>query len=120
MVKVMPMSIQMESGYIPRPNKAQRMRLAREHRGLDTKEFAYEIGVSRQSVMAYERGAQNARPVVLRMWSMATGVSFHWLETGEETTPPSDDDGAGLPSRLRESNPRPIHYESMPFSLVAA
>ena len=96
------------------------MRLAREHRGLDTKDFADEIGVSRQSVMAYERGAQNARPVVMRMWAMATGVDLHWLETGDENTPSPDGDGASAESRLRESNPRPIHYKPSPLSLVAA
>lgn len=105
------MSIDVSHGYIPRPNKAQRMRLAREHRGLDTKAFADEIGVSRQSVMAYERGAQNARPVVMRMWAMATGVDLDWLETGQETTPPPSGDGAEISERPRRgSNPRPTAY----------
>lgn len=108
MSKVFTMTTMVEFGSIPMPNAWQRLRLARETTGLDTKDFAEEIGVSRQSIMAYERGAQSPRPVVLRMISLRTGVSLTWLETGEAPSP--DGDGAGS-SPQAESNRRPSYYK---------
>lgn len=112
MVIVVTMSANLETGLIPWPKLNQRLRLAREETALDTKVFAEEIGVSRQTVLAYERGAYKPRPVVLKMWAMRTGVDLHWLETGEAPSP-GGGEGAGVAeSRLSESNRRPIHYRS--------
>lgn len=108
-------------GIVPRLTLGQRLRVAREHLGVEQQELAEIMGTSRQTVSAVERGINHPRQLLVRAWSMATGVSLHWIETGQDETPSPDGDGAGLPvSRLRESNPRPIHYESTPFSLVAA
>ena len=106
-------------GIIPRPTLGQRLRIARELTGLEQQEFAKQIGTSRQTVGAAERGATTPRLVVIRAWAMRTGVNPQWLETGEAPSPDGGD-GASAESRLRESNPRPIHYKPAVFSLVAA
>lgn len=73
-----------------------RLRKARELTGLDQEAFAEVIGVSRGTVSNYERSEKPPRPIALRAWAMATGVSVHWLKTGEGS--PSDPDGPGHPS----------------------
>lgn len=51
--------------------------------------FAELIGVSRGTVSNYERGTTQAyKPVVVRAWALATGVSFSWLERGDTTGGP--------------------------------
>ena len=88
---------------------SDRLRKARELAELDQTELSEIIGISRNSISAAERGAR-PRELTLRMWSMATGVSLTWIKTG--MAPSSGDDGAGQ-GRLRESNPRPIHYKAI-------
>lgn len=61
--------------------------------GLDQQELAEAMGVSRSTVTNAERGNHGVRKIVLNAWSMATGVSAHWLQTGE--APASDDSPDG-------------------------
>lgn len=63
-----------------------RLRKARELRGLDRTQLADELGISRKTLAAYETwtGLKAPREQTLRQWSMATGVSLHWLKTGEQ------------------------------------
>ena len=67
-----------------------RLRKAREATGLDRQTFADEIGQSRKTVSAYENWVDLKAPreSTLRQWSMATGVSLHWLKTGEQPPGP--------------------------------
>lgn len=62
-----------------------RLRKARELRGMDMTQLANEIGQTRKTVAAYEHwiDLKAPRESTLRQWSMATGVSLHWLKTGE-------------------------------------
>ena len=63
-----------------------RLRKAREHTGMDRKTFAGALGCARDTVTAYEQWTDLKAPreSTLRQWSMATGVSLHWLKTGEQ------------------------------------
>ena len=62
-----------------------RLRKAREMRGMDRTQLANELGTTRKTVGAYEAwvSLKAPRESTLRQWSMATGVSLHWLKTGE-------------------------------------
>ena len=115
-----PMSSNPNIGIIPSLTLGQRLRIAREYLGVEQQELAEIMGTSRQTVSAVERGVNQPRQLLIRAWAMATGVDREWLETGQQSTPPPSGDGADDPSRLRESNPRPIHYKPAVFSLVAA
>ena len=101
------MSLNVMPGMIPQWTVCDRFRKAREVRGLSQSEFAVETGLSRRTISAIENGEKKPGTKEFNLWQMATGVPRVWLETGEA---PSGGDGAD-PSRLRESNPRPIHYE---------
>lgn len=94
-------------GTIPEWSVADRMRKAREMRGMTQTEFAEATGLSRRTVSRLESGDKLPVTKDYNLWQMATGVPRAWLETGEAP----HDGGAPDPSRLRESNPRPIHYE---------
>lgn len=63
-----------------------RLRKAREMRGMDRTQLANELGTTRKTVAAYEAwvSLKAPRESTLRQWSMATGVSLHWLKTGEQ------------------------------------
>ena len=119
MRKTKGMSMNPNIGIVPRLTLGQRLRVAREHLGVEQQELAEIMGTSRQTVSAVERGVNQPRQLLIRAWAMATGVDRNWLETGEAPSPDGGD-GASAESRLRESNPRPIHYKPSAFSLVAA
>lgn len=108
-----------KSGRVPEINTTPiRCQVARESAGMSQTDLAEAIGGSRATVSNYERGLVNPRRVTLRMWAMATGVDFRWLETGEAPSP--DGDGASECAR-RDSNPKPSGYEpAAVFTLVAA
>ena len=109
------------AGIIPPLNTLpNRLRVAREHAGLSKSELSERAGLNRNTVARAESGSHDPSRATVTVWAFACGVDVDWLRSGAQKTPPSDDDGAGLSSRLPESNRRPIHYESMPFSQVAA
>lgn len=101
------MSINAEIGFVPVLTLGQRLRIAREQTGLEQREFADEIGASRQTVGAAENGRVTPRRMTLRLWSMRSGVSLHWLETGEAPSP----DGDGAPGEP------PVGLEPTTFAL---
>lgn len=84
-----------------------RLRIAREFAGLEQDQLAERIGVSRNTVGNAEKGRGKPRKITLNAWALACGVPVSWIETGVVKQSPDGDD----PSRLGESNPRPIHYE---------
>ncbi|MFB9775394.1 helix-turn-helix domain-containing protein [Brevibacterium otitidis] len=98
-------------GIVPELTIGQRLRVARELTGLEQREFASEIGISRTSVSALEGGRSKPRQLTLRAWSSRTGVSLHWLETGEAPSPGGGDGALAPVSLLPESNRRPSYYE---------
>lgn len=91
------------AGIIPEFTRGDRLRRARELTGMDQTEFANHIGASRGTVSNAER---NKRPsnLVMRAWSLGSGVPLVWLETGKA---PEDDPEPGLPYTARDSNPEP-------------
>lgn len=96
------------TGVIPTWTQGERLRKARETAGYEQGEFAELIGVSRGTVSNYERDNGTAKKIVLRAWSMATGVPLAWLETGEAPRPDGDPDGGLRGQRTRRySKPQP-------------
>jgi transcriptional regulator with XRE-family HTH domain len=67
---------------VPEFTLGDRLRKAREVAGLDQSEFARVADISRTTVINYEHGKRQPRPVYLRAWSIATGVDLRWLVTG--------------------------------------
>ena len=114
------MSISMNSGVIPEMNTLpNRLRVARDFAGMSQGDLAERAELSRTTVSAAEAGLKTPARATITVWAFACGVDVEWLRTGNETAPSPDGDGADDPSRLRESNPRPIHYKPSAFSLVA-
>lgn len=92
-----------------------RLRIAREYAGLDQKQLADLIGISRTSVGNAETGVVRPRRITLNAWALACGVPVSWLTDGVSKGP---DDGPE--SRLGELNPRPIHYLHRKTASIAA
>ena len=109
------------AGVIPKMNTLpNRLRVARDYAGLSQTELSDVAGLSRTTISAAEAGLKTPARATITVWAFACGVDVDWLRTGNESAPSPDGDGADDPSRLRESNPRPIHYKPSVFSLVAA
>lgn len=103
-------------GAIPGWTLADRLRKARAHAGMDQSQLAEMLEVSRGTVANYERATVPARPLMVKMWAMATGVDAEWLRTGED--PRQGEPDGGLESyAARESNPQPA---DQPNTLVRA
>lgn len=81
---------QTPAGVIPQWTVADRLRKARIAAGLEQAELARDIDVSRNTVSNYESGHVTPRRIVLRAWSLRTGVPLEWIETG--VAPGSGDD----------------------------
>lgn len=79
---------------MPEWTVGDRLRKARELRGLDQGPFAALIGVSRGTVSNYERGTtERYKPIVMNAWAAHTGISLEWLEKGDGGTTPTPDPG---------------------------
>lgn len=91
------MTIQLQGAHIPEWTQGERLAKARRETGLSVDEFAQVIGISPKSVNNAEGDKVKVRPIVLNMWSFATGIPLEWLEHGvmpdSGTTPP----GGGQP-----------------------
>lgn len=87
------MDAQEQGTWVPEWTLGDRLRKAREVAGLEQGELAGRMGVARGTVHNYESDATTKvkRPY-LREWAHVTGVSLHWLETGEA----GSDNGPGL------------------------
>ncbi len=100
-------------GIVPDLGIAERLHLARWRMGIGSKEFAQRSGISRATVGNYESRdwSRTRNPIYLRRWAEITGVSLHWLETGE---PGPEDPGPGSPGALpqMDSNHQPFDYWS--------
>ena len=71
-------------GRVPELNRLTiRLTVSREDAGYTQPELARVIDSSRNTVSNYERGSVAPKRQTLMAWALATGVDFHWLETGE-------------------------------------
>ena len=90
-------------GTVPEFTQGDRLRKAREMTGMKQREFASHIGVSHQTVTNAEKDHREVRKITMNAWSLATGVSVEWLQTGkapESTNGP----GGGADDRTRTGN----------------
>lgn len=104
------------SGVVPQWTIADRLRKAREVTGMDQRQFADHIGISRNTVTNYETGKTTrfSRPM-LAAWAMATGVRLDWLEgnegpnsgPGTKQGPPSGEPEGGPTCAMSDSNAQP-------------
>ncbi len=101
--KLARMTVNLPAGAVPDFDLFDRLRKSREFSGLDQAALADRMGVSRGTVSNAERGRHAVRPIVVRMWALATGVDRVWLETGEAPTSPSGPQAY----TTRDSNPEP-------------
>ncbi|MBW8171823.1 helix-turn-helix domain-containing protein [Ornithinimicrobium sp. Arc0846-15] len=99
-----PTGYQPLAGAIPEIGVNTRLRVAREHAGLEQGALADLMGVGRNTVSNNESGKVAPRRITLRAWAMATGVDATWLETGiaPQQMPEGDPECAN-----RDSNPEP-------------
>lgn len=68
-----------QTGQIPAWSLQDRLLKARKFADLSQTELANEIGISKASVVNYERGhTRPSRPVLLS-WALTCGVSLEWL-----------------------------------------
>ncbi|MGX7679111.1 helix-turn-helix transcriptional regulator [Jatrophihabitans sp. DSM 45814] len=101
------MTSALEPGIVPIWTVADRLRKSREFAGLDQGSLAEAIEVSRNTISNYESGRVTPRRIVLRQWSLRTGVPLEWIETGnaERHRPDGPDDGDECAAR--DLNPQP-------------
>lgn len=76
-----------EAGVVPEWTLGDRLTKARKMSGMTVAEFAEQIGVSDRTVNNAENDRRSVRAITLNAWAWATGVSRHWLETGEGVMP---------------------------------
>jgi transcriptional regulator with XRE-family HTH domain len=94
------MSTEQLGELVPEWTVGDRLRKARELRGLEQGPFAALIGVSRGTVSNYERGAvERYKPIVMNAWAAHTGVSVDWLESGA-TSPTPPEPGRPMSEKL--------------------
>jgi transcriptional regulator with XRE-family HTH domain len=98
------MSELMLEGVTPEWTLTDRLRKAREHRGLEQAQLGELIGIHRRSVVNYELGRTQPRRPQLIAWALATGVALAWLE-GDECA-------------VRDSNPEPADSRFAPVHVL--
>ncbi len=98
------------AGYIPSVTVGWRIRMAREHAGLDQRALAERTGIARNTISNYELGATtHVKSLYLRQIAMVTGVDARWLETGQAE--PDNGPGLTLLPHL-DSNQKPFGFPS--------
>jgi transcriptional regulator with XRE-family HTH domain len=81
-----------EQGSCPQIEVHHRLRIARQHAGLEQGDLADRIGVSRSTVSNAENNRVASRRLLINAWALACGVPVSWILTGE---PPGDHPGGG-------------------------
>lgn len=64
---------------IPEWTLGDRLVKARQMAGIEQSDMASQLGVSRQSVYAYERNRVRPKLMVLRLWAQLCDVPLEWL-----------------------------------------
>jgi len=86
-----------EQGNVPVIEVKHRLRIAREHAGLDQDQLAERMEVGRSTVSNAENGRGEPRRSTINAWAMACGVPASWIRTGQ--TPgnfPGPTNGLGI------------------------
>lgn len=96
--------------HVPTFDLSDRLRKARESAGFDQVQLSEQIGISRTSISAAERGSTKPRKAVLIAWAFATRVPFEWLMTGSTNNETPDPDGPGGELLRLDSNQQPSGY----------
>lgn len=86
------MTVDVDQGTIPQWTVSDRLRKARECAGMEQAELAARVGIARNTVSNYERGATPPKRPVLLSWALACGVPLVWLQDGVEPTSPTSGD----------------------------
>lgn len=88
----------------------ERLKMAREHSGLNKTKFAEKLGLTVSTVSLYESGNRVPADSTLKLISKEFSISYDWLKTGEGPMEiPQADDGSL--SRVIES------YQNLPENL---
>ncbi|WP_425561184.1 helix-turn-helix domain-containing protein [Microbacterium sediminicola] len=88
-----------------------RLRASRTFVNVDQAQMAAMLGYSLRTVSNWERGISEPPLSALAGWARITRRSIDWIAFGDGDEEAPSPDGASNRSHLRESNPRPIHYE---------
>lgn len=102
---------------VPDVETRHRLKIARESAGFDRKadEFAKILGVSRQTVVSYERGHSVPDRRTVMAWSVVTDVPVWWLEGRDRPTAPRAANAAhGDELPRMDSNHQPAGYRTRP------
>jgi transcriptional regulator with XRE-family HTH domain len=102
---------------VPEFDLADRMRKALRTAAVGSTEIADYLGVARATVSNWINGHVTPSKQTLRLWALRTGVSFDWLQTGENPHQLDADEGVAMLPRL-DSNQQPAGYrpESGPWA----
>ena len=103
------MSTALIPGVVPTITLPQRLRIAREHAGLEQLALAKVSGVSRATISAAENGRTTPSRATISLIAFACGVSREWLATGQVNENPDPDGPGGELLRL-DSNQQPSGY----------
>lgn len=68
---------------VPEWSRADRLRKARDYADLEQDDLATELGVSREAVSKWERGARPISRGYVKVWALRCGVPFDWLWAGD-------------------------------------
>lgn len=90
---------------LPTFTVGDRLRKARELTGMDQKDFAAALGMSRNTVSNYEVGNTPPKRMALNAWALATGIPVEWLLTGQAADPSPD---GPVTDWYRSQIPRPV------------
>lgn len=91
------MTVSTQDRRYPKFTIGWRFRIARyQLADMDAKTFADLIGVSRNTVRAYEDERVTPRNIVVNAWALATGVDPEWLRTGQYPDPDVPEQDPGL------------------------
>lgn len=96
---------------IPEWTLGDRLRKARALTGLNTREFASEIGVSQKTVTSAENDHGGVRRTTIAAYAVRTGVPMEWLETGN-TPGPNGPEGDNKKLPRLDSNQQPFGYRA--------
>ncbi len=88
----MPARTKKQERFVPQFGFGDRLRLARRHAGLGTKELSAKLGLYETAITVYERSGRVPSPKNRDPWELiqdiarATGVDPIWLMTGKDDT----------------------------------
>jgi transcriptional regulator with XRE-family HTH domain len=84
-------STEQAGGLVPEWSLGERLRKARDWRGVSIEDMAADIGRSERTIRNYETDSTRAPLLVVKQYAMRTQVPYEWLETGH--APTTDDNG---------------------------